>query len=232
MKFYQVDSPDDVAKYALQRIQYWLSKKAEPVFALPAGATPLPLYRQLVEGRGDVTLPLERARYFALDEWWGEVVPIAATFRNFLLEHLLRPAGVPEERLQSLPSWGDATTEARRYEKSIVGAGGLDLVILGIGANGHIAFNEPGTPLDSRTGLRRLAEKTRLANAYLFSGPAAVPTYGLTIGIGTILAAREVVLLASGQGKQVIVGELQECAATPRPPGKRTETTQQRNSGS
>jgi glucosamine-6-phosphate deaminase len=214
MKFFQVDSPDDVAQHAFHRIQEWLSQKDEPVFALPAGATPLPLYRQLVEAHGRGELPLERARFFALDEWWGEGVPIEATFRNFLMEHLLAPAGVRSERLQSLPSCGDAVAEALRYEESIMEAGGIDLAILGIGGNGHIAFNEPGTPLDSRTGLRELAERSRLANAYLFPGTSAVPTYGLTIGIGTLMAAREVVLLASGSGKQAVVKRLHESTAT------------------
>ncbi len=213
MNFCRVDSSDDVADHVMQRIRHWLTLKDAPVFALPAGATPILLYRKLVEAVVKADFPLARARLFALDEWWGEAVPPAATFRQFLLEQLLAPAGIPQGQLFSLPSWGDATTAAAAYEEKILEVGGIDLAILGIGSNGHIAFNEPGTPAESRTGLRVLAEKTRQANGYLFPGETSVPTHGLTIGIGTLMAAREVLLMASGPGKQRVIKQLQESAA-------------------
>lgn len=218
MNFHQVDSPNDVANHVFQHIQDLLASKDAPVFALPAGATPLPLYRLMVEATRASALPLDRARFFALDEWWGNAVPPSATFRNFLMEHLLTPAGLPDAQLCSLPCRGDAEAAAAAYEKAIEEAGGLDLAILGIGSNGHIAFNEPGTPLESRTGLRTLTEKTRQANAYLFPGDTGVPTHGLTVGIGTLMSARELMLMASGQGKATIVKRLQDSPVTPNLP--------------
>ncbi len=210
MIFQQVESPDDVAEVAFERIQHWLTAKSEPVFALPTGATPLPLYRRLIEATRDGRLPLARARFFALDEFWGNDLPESSTFRHFLVTRLLSPAGIPLDRLVALPTSGDPERVAATHESAIRAAGGLDLVLLGIGGNGHIAFNEPGTPHDSRTGLRVLTEKTRLANGYLFAGHHPIPTHGMTMGIGTIATAREVLLMASGSGKAGIIGRLQD----------------------
>lgn len=214
MNFRQVDTPEDVAEVLFHHIQTLLDGKAAPTFALPTGATPLPLYSRLVAATRQLGLPLARARFFALDEWWGDGVPAAATFRQFLLERLLIPAGIPEERLMSLPVNGEATIAAADYEAAIAAHGGLDLAILGIGANGHIAFNEPGTPCDSLTGLRKLAEKTRTANLYLFPGESTVPTHGISVGISTIMAARKVVVMAVGQSKASIVGQLHDSPMT------------------
>ncbi len=214
MNFRQVDARADVANVVFRRIEHLLATKKTPVFALPAGSTPLPLYERLVDATLHSKLPLGRARFFALDEWWSESVPATATFRRFLLEYLLIPAGIPEDRLASLPTTGDAGATATAYEEAISRAGGIDLAILGIGGNGHVAFNEPGTPLDSLTGLRELTEKTRRANAYLFTGESTVPTHGITVGIGTIMAAQTIVVMALGQGKASIVKQLRDSPVT------------------
>jgi glucosamine-6-phosphate deaminase len=160
-------------------------------------------------------MDLSRVRWFALDEFLG-AVPAAATFGHFLRQRLVAACRVPEQCLHVLHAGcADPVQEGARYEAEIAAAGGLDLAILGIGENGHIGFNEPGTPFCSRTGHRLLDEKTRRANAYLFARLEDVPVQGISMGIGTILSARAVLLLAVGAGKAEVMERL--AAASPEP---------------
>lgn len=164
---------------------------------LPTGRTPLGLYQELVRRQSDWS----GVRAFNLDEYLGLPPGHPASFRTYMCRNLM-------DLLHSPPAWDipdgstrDPEGECQRYEAAIAAAGGLDLVVLGLGRNGHIGFNEPGSPFDSRTRVTRLSESTRQANRPNFPPGEEVPTYAITMGIGTILGARRILLLASGRDK-------------------------------
>jgi len=181
------------------------------VLALPTGETPRGVYAELVRRHRDEGLSFRYATTFGLDEFWTLPRGHPHGFRRFLDEHLLgRVDSDPARRFHLDGSTPEvrAEEECARYEAAIAEAGGLDLALLGLGTNGHIAFNEPGSPRDSRTRRVALHESTRLDLARLFGGADAVPKEALTMGVGTILAAREVVLLALGARKAAAVARM------------------------
>jgi len=177
------------------------------VLGLPTGRTPIGLYADLVhlsrQGRADFS----RAMTFNLDEFVGLGARDPRSYHAFMRRNLFDHVNVASSRLQFLNgrarSW---RREAARYERLIAAAGGLDLVILGIGDNGHLGFNEPASSLEPHTHCAVLRPRTRRANAWLFGGDwRRVPRRALSMGIGTILSARGVVLLATGSAKAAIV---------------------------
>lgn len=207
--------PTAVAHHAADVVTALVTAKPDAAIAVPTGKTPLPLYERLAALARAGELDLDRVRWFALDEFVGDRIPATSTFAFFLQQRLIRAAGLRAEMLHVLNGAAeDLDAEARRYEALIAAQGGLDLTILGIGRNGHIGFNEPGTPPDSRTGLRHLTDATRQANAYLFPD-AAVPRTALSMGIGTLLDAARVMLLATGSAKAEIVGRLATASPSP-----------------
>jgi glucosamine-6-phosphate deaminase len=213
------ESPAEVGRAAASILLALLRDLPEAAVALPSGRTPLPAYTTLVEAHARGQADLSRATWFALDEFLSPSLPPAASFRHFLLEHFIRPAGLDERLLFSPePACGDPRAEGRRYEEIIRQKGGLALALLGIGANGHIAFNEPGTPFDSTTGPRSLTPATIAANRYLFPPGTVPPSTAISMGIGTICRARKVVLMATGAGKAAIVAKLLGSPPSPELP--------------
>ncbi|WP_298213511.1 glucosamine-6-phosphate deaminase [Acidocella sp.] len=180
-----------------------LKTKARTVMALPTGETPLRLYERLIRAEHSKEIQLSEARFFNLDEFVGKGPADPGSYAYFLHRNFFAPAGIDPARIRLLR--GDCVdwrAECEAYEAAILAAGGIDLAILGLGRNGHIAFNEPGSDWASRTRRVTLAEKTREAQALLYPNPEDVPREGLTMGIGTILEARHILLLASGSGKK------------------------------
>lgn len=173
------------------------------VLGLPTGRTPIPVYAQIVEWVASGAMSLEDVTTFNLDEFVGLGPDAEGSFQAFMRHHLFgrvdrRPA--PRNFLDGLAL--DLDLEAARFERAIDDAGGLDLVVLGLGTNGHIGFNEPASELPARTHVVSLTDETRVANADGFAGEVPrVPTRAITMGVGTILAAREVILLATGASK-------------------------------
>lgn len=205
-----------VARLVLQRL------RATPslVLGLPTGATPVPLYRALVRAHRRGHADFSRATTFNLDEFIGVGRGDGGSYHTFMDAHLFAHINLPARRAHVLdgraPDWIE---EGRRYEARLARAGGLDLVILGIGRNGHLGFNEPGPSLEARTHRVALRPETRRANASLFGGRwQHVPTHALSMGIGTILGAREVVLLATGSAKSSIVARALQGPVTTRVP--------------
>jgi glucosamine-6-phosphate deaminase len=197
-----------VARLVLQRLRTTPSL----VLGLPTGATPVPLYRALVRAHRSGRADFSGVTTFNLDEFIGVGRGDHGSYRTFMDTHLFAHINLPARRAHVLdgraPDW---RAEALRYEARITRAGGLDLVILGIGRNGHLGFNEPGPSLDARTHRVALRPETRRANANLFGGRwQDVPAHALSMGIGTILGAREVVLLATGAAKARIVARALE----------------------
>ena len=169
-----------------------------------------PVYARLValhrEGRADFA----EATTFNLDEYVGVAPDHPASFAAFMRETLFASVNLDPARCH-LPR-GDApdpAAEARRYEEAIAAAGGIDLQLLGIGRNGHLAFNEPTSSLASRTRVKTLTEATRRANAPAFA-PGPVPRHAITMGIATILDARACLLLATGEAKAAAVARMVE----------------------
>jgi glucosamine-6-phosphate deaminase len=174
------------------------------VLGLPTGKTPLGVYRLLVDWHRAGQLSFRHVVTFNLDEYHPLPRSSPQSYWSFMHQALFNHIDIDPTNIH-LPRGDLPETEvaehAAAYERAIAEAGGLDLVLLGIGGNGHIAFNEPGAPASSRTRLVRLAPGTRRAAGPDFGGEKNVPTGGVTMGIGTILAAKRVLLLATGAAK-------------------------------
>lgn len=174
------------------------------VLVLPTGSTPIPVYRHLVEWHRAGELSFRQAVIFNLDEYHGLPATHPQSYAQFMHTHLIGhididPANVHIPR-GDLPSEA-VGAEVAAYEQAMLDAGGVDLAILGIGANGHIGFNEPGSPRNARTRLVRLHPRTRRDALREFGAAAAVPDHGISMGVGSILAARRIILLATGATK-------------------------------
>lgn len=204
-------SPRDVAKYAALTVENVAQSFPEGPIALPTGKTPLPLYAELVQRAHAEPELFRLMHWFALDDFLSQTIARESTFGHFLKSRFVDPAGLPADRLHTLnPLTQNPDEEGRRYEELIRSLGGLRLAVLGLGTNGHIAFNEPGTPVESRTGPRHLTEKSRRANAYLFQDKLEeTPEGAITMGIGTILEASQILVLATGETKQDVLARLQ-----------------------
>jgi len=179
-----------------------LLAKPTSVLALPTGRTPIGMYRFLAEMCRQGQISFHSATTFNLDEFVGLEPSHPGSYHTYMRRHLLDHVDADPARVH-IPA-GDAPCldcECDRYESEISRAGGLDLAVLGIGENGHIGFNEPGSPLDSRTRVVALTPSSRAANAHLFACPEDVPQQAITMGVGTILEARRLLLLASGPAK-------------------------------
>ena len=175
----------------------------EVVLGLPTGGTPCELYAAMVRAYEAGEADWSRVRSFNLDEYWPMAPGHAQSFARFMREQLFEPAHFDPSRTH-IPS-GEVAPEAialhcAAYETAIRAAGGIAMQILGIGLNGHLGFNEPGTSRDSRTDLVELAESTRERAAAAFA-PEAVPARGITMGLGTILESEQIVVLAFGANK-------------------------------
>jgi len=172
----------------------------EAVLGLATGSTPVPVYAALPSRLAGVDV--SRVRGFALDEYVGLDPAHPESYRSVLTREVVEPLGldparvfVPNGSLDGIEHAGDD------YERALAEAGGVDLQILGIGTDGHIGFNEPGSSLSSRTRLKTLARQTIDDNARFFKKREEVPIYAITMGVGTVLEAREIVLLANGKKK-------------------------------
>jgi glucosamine-6-phosphate deaminase len=169
---------------------------------LATGSTMKPVYARLVAATraGDITF--KAVSSFNLDEYVGIAPQSPGSFHSYMQQHLFGHVDIDAGRAK-IPNGmaGDIAAESARYEALIAASGGIDLLLLGIGSNGHIAFNEPGSDFTSRTREIRLDEATRIADAGNFPYPASVPERAITMGIATILEARSILLIATGPAK-------------------------------
>ena len=185
------------------------------VLGLATGSTPTPTYQELIRRHREEGLSFAGSKAFLLDEYLGlpkeHEESYYATIRRELTSHV----NIPDADVRSLDGTAaDATTAAAEYEQAIKDAGGVDIQILGIGANGHIAFNEPGSPHDSRTRVIDLHPQTIADNARFFDNEDQVPRQALTQGIGTIMEAKHLILIATGANKADAVKALIEGPVT------------------
>ncbi|MCC7127122.1 MAG: glucosamine-6-phosphate deaminase [Acidobacteria bacterium] len=193
-----------------------VAARAELVLGLPTGRTPLPLYaalRQITTTRG---LSWAGVRTFNLDEFVGVAPDAPGSYRAYMQRELFGPVGIPADHVGFLDGTAaDLDAECRRYEAAIAAAGGMDVLVLGIGTNGHIGFNEPAPALHARTHRAALQAATRASNAGQFGGDVTcVPAEALSMGMATILEAKEILLMATGAGKAPVVRQLRDGGIT------------------
>jgi glucosamine-6-phosphate deaminase len=197
----------EVGRAVARRVAEALRRTPDLVLGLPTGRTPLDVYAELRRLYAAGEVDFSRATAFLIDEFVGLGNSEAGSFRRQLGEQLLSVVKFDEARIHSLGGLSDDDdAECRRYVEAIAAAGGLGLLLLGIGSNGHIGFNEPGRTLVSRTHRVTLLESTRRDNAGLFGDDLTrVPAKALSMGMATILRAEAILLIATGQHKSAVV---------------------------
>ena len=202
----------DVARWAAGAVDALLRARPDAVLGLATGSSPLALYDELARRHAEEGLSFARARAFLLDEYVGLPAEHPERYAAVIDRELVGRVDFAPGAVRA-PDGGasDIPAACAGYEAAIRAAGGVDLQILGIGTDGHLAFNEPGSSLASRTRIKTLTEQTRLDNARFFGGdPGAVPRHVLTQGLGTIMEARHLVLLATGRAKAEAVHRMVE----------------------
>jgi len=205
----------EMSKAAAQIVADVLNTKPNAVLGMATGSTPLGLYQELVRMHREEGLDFTQVTTFNLDEYVGLRPNHSQSYHYFMQENFFKHVNMAAGNIY-IPS---GTTSNYRsfcewYERRIQECGGIDVQILGIGSDGHIAFNEPGSSLSSRTRLKTLAQSTIEDNARFFERKEDVPIYAITMGVGTILEARTLVLCASGQNKAAAVAAMVEGPVT------------------
>ena len=192
---------------AARLIARLLREKPDAVLGLATGSTPLLLYRELIA----MKLDWRKVTTFNLDEYVGLDATHPQSYHSFMWENLFRHTNIAKKNVH-IPDGmtKDIPKFCATYEKQIRMAGGIDLQVLGIGTDGHIGFNEPSSSLASRTRIKTLTQQTRKDNARFFGSEAAVPHHCITMGIGTIMEARQNLLLAFGPKKARAIAEAVE----------------------
>jgi len=197
-----------------------MTRKPDAVLGLATGSTPLSVYAALAASLAENPMDVSRVRGFALDEYVGLPIDHPESYRSVITRDAVVPIGLTPENIR-VPNGGLATiqTAGVDYEAAIRAAGGIDVQILGIGRTGHVGFNEPGSSFASITRIKTLAEKTRIDNARFFASPDDVPIHCMTQGLGTILRARHLILLAFGEEKADAIAAAVEGPITSSKPG-------------
>lgn len=216
-----IAAPDELAGLAADAIEQLLAAKPTAVLGLATGSSPLGIYDELVRRYEAGRLSFAQARGFTLDEYVGLPADHPESYRNVIDREIVSRVDFAPGAVRGPDGLAaDVVTSCAEYEAAIVAAGGVDLQILGIGSDGHIGFNEPGSSLASRTRIKTLTEQTRGDNARFFGGDIdLVPRHCLTQGLATIMAARHVVLIATGYAKAEAVHHLVEGPVSAMWPG-------------
>lgn len=211
-----VSTEEEAGAIAADAIRALVTAKPDAVLGLATGSTPLTTWGALASGG----LDLSRVRGFALDEYVGLPAGHPESYRAVITREVVEPLGLTPS-LVRVPGddGGPLSGAGSRYEADIEAAGGVDLQILGIGRTGHIGFNEPGSSLASLTRVKTLTAETRADNARFFPSVDDVPTHCITQGLGTILRARHLVLLAFGSAKAAAVAAALEGPVSASTPG-------------
>ncbi len=202
-----VEDAEAMGRFAADIFEAQIKAKPESVLGLATGSTPVPLYQQLVRDSREGKVDFSGVRTVNLDEYAGLSPENPQSYRYFMQENLFDHISILPEHT-ALPNGRakDLAAECLQYDQRISDWGGIDLQLLGIGHNGHIGFNEPGTVFEKKTHVVTIAKKTRMANARFFDGDIhAVPKMAITMGIGNIMKARKIILLVSGESKAKIL---------------------------
>ena len=220
MEIVILPTPAEVGRLAARKIAQVINRRPTAVVGLATGSSPLAIYAELAAQVEAGTLDARQVRGVALDEYVGIPADHPESYLSVITRQVTRPLGldpanvfVPDGRAADIPA------ACAAYEATIRDLGGVDIQILGIGANGHIGFNEPTSSFASRTRIKTLAPQTRADNARFFSHPDEVPTHCLTQGLGTIMDARELLLVAQGEAKAAAIAGAVEGPVSSMCPG-------------
>ncbi len=202
MKIVVEPSTDHVADFVHDVLVATLNATPAAVLGLPTGGTPIPVYSRLVDSYRSGRCSFRHATTFNLDEYVGLGAAHPASYAAYMREHLFDHVDCPPGQ-RNIPDGlaSDAALECASYEQAIASAGGLDFLLLGLGQNAHIGFNEPGSDFATRTRLVELTASTIAANARYFEPGHHPPTTALSMGIGTIIEARKIIIMATGATK-------------------------------
>lgn len=211
-----IAAPGELASLAAGAIEELLARKPDAVLGLATGSSPLGIYDELARRHREGRVSFARARAFLLDEYVGLPRSHPQRYRNVIERALAARVDFRAGAVHGPDGMAeDVVAACARYEAQIADAGGADLQILGVGADGHVGFNEPGSSLASRTRIKTLTEQTRVDNARFFDGDVGqVPQHCLTQGLATIMGARHVVVIATGRAKAEAVHHLVEGAVS------------------
>jgi len=211
-----IDTPENIAKAAAIYYVALLREKPGAVLGFATGSTPLGLYGELARLCKAGEISFQKAKTFNLDEYAGMKGTEEQSYRRFMDENLFSKIDIDRANTH-VPSGTDIGA-APLYDEAIGKAGGIDLQLLGIGNDGHIGFNEPGTPFGSITHRVELTEMTRQANKRFFNSIGEVPTHAVTMGIKTVMNAKKIILIALGEGKADIIAKALSGDVTPEVP--------------
>ncbi|MBP3348011.1 MAG: glucosamine-6-phosphate deaminase [Clostridia bacterium] len=209
MKIKIFDDPMQMGFMAATEVKNQLNGKKDSVLILPTGSTPIPVYKNLVNMYNKGEVSFADAITFNLDEYIGIESDHEERYYNFMKRNLFSHVDIKEENINIPDSrTQDCEAECVKYEKKYRASGCADLALLGIGNNGHIGFNEPGTSFDSVTHVTHIAESTIKANSRFFASEDLVPKAAMTMGISTILSAKKIFILITGKAKHDILMKL------------------------
>lgn len=215
MKIMIVKDSDAAAAKAASLIANQIKKKPDSVLGLATGNTPLGLYEKLVCLCKDKKINFNRIKTFNLDEYIGLDKKDKTSYAYYMHTNFFNHINIKKGNINLFDGKAkDLKKHSLAYEDKIKKAGGIDLQILGIGHNGHIGFNEPGTKSDSRTGTIKLTSNTKKFNQANFGGLGKTPKEAITMGIGTILEAKKIILLATGKDKAAVIKKLLKSKAS------------------
>jgi glucosamine-6-phosphate deaminase len=220
-----VDDNKEYVNYAANHFCRVVQAKPMAVLGLATGSSPIGLYQELVARYKAGKVDFAQVRTFNLDEYVGISPQHPQSYRFFMEQNLFAHVNIPAENIH-IPSGvgADMGAEATRYERLLAENGPVDLQVLGLGVNGHIGFNEPGTPFSSRTHVVQLTDSTIAANSRFFTTKAEVPRQAITMGVASIMSAREIMLLATGDSKAQAVKAALEGEVTTQVPASVLQT--------
>lgn len=206
MKFITFDTYEEMSAFIAKEFADTINAKKDCVLGLATGSTPVGAYEKLAEMYNEGKVDFSKVTTFNLDEYYGLSPDNDQSYRYFMEKHLFSKVNVKKENI-NIPSGlaEDVEKHCAEYDAKIESMGGIDLQILGIGENGHIAFNEPDDKLYSGTHLTGLTQSTIDANSRFFEKKEDVPTKALTMGLGSILKAKKIIIAANGKNKKAAV---------------------------
>lgn len=219
MDIYIVKDYDEMSKKGAALLASVIKEKENPTLGLATGGTPAGMYKELIRMNKAGEIDFSKTTTFNLDEYYPISKESDQSYHYFMKEHLfdhinidMKNTNIPDGCAQ------DSELESKAYDKKVRDVGGIDMQVLGIGTNGHIGFNEPSDVFQTKTQKTALAKGTIEDNARFFSNIADVPTEAITMGIGTIMNSKRIMLLASGKGKAQIIKETIMGKVTPMVP--------------
>jgi glucosamine-6-phosphate deaminase len=220
-----VDNYEELSRRAAEIVLDTIAGHPGAAITLPTGDTPRGMYEYLVGKVREGGASFEGIEFFCLDDYLGKGIDDETSLTAWLNEIFLVPAAVQRPNIHFVPTLADDPDEAAAaYDAEIRGMGGLELAVLGLGRNGHIGFNEPGSAIDSRTRVVDLTHESQAQNAAYYDSAEGIPKQAMTIGIGTLLEAKQIVLIASGAAKADILRDSLRGEITPDVPGSFLQT--------